>query len=256
MIEEGLSGLSLANPSSTIHASTSAGPCGTLPGPCNNTQSHVRHLAVRRLSLVDLAGGRQPLENEDGTLVLACSEIYNHRELRSELLAKGHRFRTESDCEVIVHLYEEIGLDCLKRLNGMFALALLDVRAHRLVLARDPAGMKPLYLAERAGGIAFASEARALLETGIVSPASDWDGIDTYLAFGYAPRRGPASPEWSACRRALTSSPRTVDSAGDPSGTAGTRQRGRLETRPTTSSVVCARRCGDTSPRTSPSAPS
>jgi hypothetical protein len=145
-------------------------------------------LAVHRLSLVDLAGGRQPLENEDGTLVLACNgEIYNHRELRSELLAKGHRFRTESDCEVIVHLYEEIGLDCLKRLNGMFALALLDVRAHRLVLARDPAGMKPLYLAERAGGIAFASEPRALPETGIVSPAPDWDGIDTYLAFGYAP---------------------------------------------------------------------
>jgi len=145
-------------------------------------------LAVRRLSLVDLAGGRQPLENEDGTLILACNgEIYNHRELRSELLAKGHRFRTESDCEVIVHLYEEIGLDCLKRLNGMFALALLDIRAQRLVLARDPAGMKPLYLAERAGGIAFASEARALLETGIVSPAPDWDGIDTYLAFGYAP---------------------------------------------------------------------
>jgi asparagine synthase (glutamine-hydrolysing) len=144
-------------------------------------------LAVRRLSLVDVAGGRQPLENEDGTIVLACNgEIYNHRALRAELLGKGHHFRTGSDCEVIVHLYEEVGLDCLKRLDGMFALALLDGRARRLVLARDPAGMKPLYFSMLAPGIVFASEARALLAAG-TRPAPDWDAIDTYLAYGYVP---------------------------------------------------------------------
>jgi len=145
-------------------------------------------LAVRRLSIVDLPGGRQPLENEDGSIALACNgEIYNHRALRAELEAKGHRFRSHSDCEVILHLYEETGLDGLVRLDGMFALALLDGRARRLVLARDRAGMKPLYLVEQAGGIAFASEARALLAAGIVSPAPDWEAIHTYLACGYAP---------------------------------------------------------------------
>lgn len=145
-------------------------------------------LAVRRLSLVDLAGGRQPLENEDGSIALACNgEIYNHRELRAELVGKGHHFRTGSDCEVILHLYEETGLDCLERLNGMFALALLDGRSRRLVLARDPAGMKPLYFSVQAGGIAFASEARALLAAGVVAPAPDWETIETYLAYGYAP---------------------------------------------------------------------
>ncbi|HZH48353.1 MAG TPA: asparagine synthetase B, partial [Nitrospira sp.] len=104
-------------------------------------------LAMRRLSIIDIQGGQQPIFNEDKTLVLiANGEIYNYVELRAQLRSQGHRFRSGTDCEVIVHLYEQYGLDCVKQLRGMFAFALWDSRQRRLMLARDRMGEKPLYL--------------------------------------------------------------------------------------------------------------
>lgn len=145
-------------------------------------------LAFRRLALVDLVTGRQPIANEDETIYLvANAEIYNHQDLRRELVERGHRFRTRTDVEVILHLYEELGVDCLARLNGMFGLAILDLRSRRLVLARDRAGMKPLYYADTESGFLFASEPGALLASGMLSAAPDWAGLDSYLAVGYTP---------------------------------------------------------------------
>ena len=118
----------------------------------------------RRLAIIDPETGDQPLANEDGTVVLVCNgEIYNHVELRLELLARGHRFRSGSDAETIVHLYEELGPSAVERLRGMFALALWDVSRRRLLLARDRLGIKSLVYAVSADGLAFASETKALL---------------------------------------------------------------------------------------------
>jgi asparagine synthase (glutamine-hydrolysing) len=145
-------------------------------------------LASCRLSLVDLTSGHQPIPNEDETVYAALNgEIYNHGELRELLQAKGHQFRSRSDTEVLVHLYEEYGDQFLERLHGMFALAVLDTRGARLLLARDGPGMKPLYLAESPQGFAFASEVKALFAAGLASPAPDLAAIDTYLAVGYVP---------------------------------------------------------------------
>lgn len=148
-------------------------------------------LGFRRLSLIDLETGNQPLLNEDGSVAVVCNgEIYNYLELRNELERAGHRFRTKSDCEVIVHLYEDLGVDCLPRLHGMFALAIADTRRRRVLLARDAAGMKHLYVTRRGGALAFASEARALFAAGCAEAAPDWDGLASALAFGII-----ASPE-------------------------------------------------------------
>ncbi|NQT16445.1 MAG: asparagine synthase (glutamine-hydrolyzing) [Planctomycetes bacterium] len=145
-------------------------------------------LAVRRLSIVDLAGGAQPLESEDGSVVLVCNgEIYNHKALRGELQQRGHRFRSASDCEVIVHLYEEDGLAALERLDGMFALALVDRRQRRLLLARDRMGMKPLYYADTAHGLLFASEVKALLASGLIAAEVDRDALGAFFSVGYIP---------------------------------------------------------------------
>ena len=115
-------------------------------------------LGMRRLSIIDVAGGHQPIQNEDGTVrVVFNGEIYNYRTLRSELKAKGHRFRTQTDTEVIVHAYEEGGVDCVKRFNGIFTFALWDASARRLFVARDRIGVKPLYYAQTAAGLFFAS---------------------------------------------------------------------------------------------------
>jgi len=150
-------------------------------------------LGVRRLSIVDPEHGSQPLFSEDRSVVVVCNgEIYNHRGLRRELERKGHRFRSHSDCEVLVHLYEEHGVDFLKRLNGMFALALLDIRRRTLLLARDPVGMKHLYWARVAGGFAFASEARALFAAGLATPEPDWNALASYFFVGWVPSPGTA----------------------------------------------------------------
>ena len=144
-------------------------------------------LGMRRLRIIDLEGGRQPISNEDGTVwVVFNGEIYNFPELRRELESR-HRFRTRSDTEVIVHLYEEQGVDCVRALRGMFAFALWDARRHRLMLARDHLGKKPLYYAHTRDGLVFGSEIKALLAAPSVDRALDLEALDDYLALGYVP---------------------------------------------------------------------
>ena len=146
-------------------------------------------LAMRRLAIIDVEGGDQPIYNEDGTVcVVYNGEIYNFLELRPELEARGHRFSTRSDTEVIVHAYEEFGPACVERLWGMFALALWDSRKQLLLLARDRLGKKPLaYYVNHTGGIAFASELNALLQHPDVPREVDPRAIDDYLTYLYVP---------------------------------------------------------------------
>jgi asparagine synthase (glutamine-hydrolysing) len=140
-------------------------------------------LAARRLSIIDLETGDQPIANEDGTLhVVQNGEIYNYRELRHELERAGHRFRTHGDTEVLLHLYEEHGIGFAERLRGMFAVAIWDAPRRRLVLARDRFGIKPLYYREVDGELAFASELRALPRGEI-----DLDALEAFLAFNSIP---------------------------------------------------------------------
>jgi asparagine synthase (glutamine-hydrolysing) len=148
-------------------------------------------LTCRRLAFVDLPGGQQPIGNEDGSVqVVFNGEIYNHRALRRELEAAGHAFRTGCDTEAIVHLYEEHGLGCVDRLHGMFALAILDLRERRLVLARDGSGMKPLYWCRTQQGLLFASEVKALFASGLVAAEPDWAAIRGFLGGAYVPPPG------------------------------------------------------------------
>jgi asparagine synthase (glutamine-hydrolysing) len=145
-------------------------------------------LGHRRLSIIDLATGDQPLGNEDGQVqVVFNGEIYNFAEVRAELLARGHRFRTNSDTEIIVHGYEEWGERSVERFRGMFAFALYDARAHRLLLARDRLGVKPLYYAEVPGGIVFGSEIKSLLQDAEVPRAWRPEAIDAYLTLLFIP---------------------------------------------------------------------
>src|ERR671930_2522499 len=140
-------------------------------------------LAARRLAIIDLETGDQPIANEDGSIhVVQNGELYNYRELRAELERAGHRFRTHSDTEVLVHLYEQHGLEFARRLRGMFAVAVWDSRARRLVLARDRYGIKPLYYRASGTGLEFASELRALPRGEI-----DLDALEAFLAFNSIP---------------------------------------------------------------------
>ncbi len=137
-------------------------------GPDSGGKFQLPHLAlaIRRLSIIDLETGNQPLSNETGEITLVFNgEIYNYRELCQGLLDRGHHFKTHSDGEAIIHLYEEQGPDCLRELNGMFAIALWDDRAKRLLLARDRAGEKPLYYWRSDQTLVFGSEIRSLLDT-------------------------------------------------------------------------------------------
>jgi asparagine synthase (glutamine-hydrolysing) len=164
-------------------------------GPDGEGEHHGSHalLAMRRLSIIDPAGGSQPLYNEDRSVALiANGEIYNAPALRHELEQSGHTFRTGSDCEVIVHLYEQHGLDCVQHLRGMFAFALWDAPRRRLLLARDRMGEKPLYLHEQPGRLLFASELKALLHSGLVAFDLDPQAIDQYFHYQFVPE--PATP--------------------------------------------------------------
>jgi asparagine synthase (glutamine-hydrolysing) len=152
-------------------------------GPCG--------IAMRRLSIIDLAGGHQPLSNADQTLWLVCNgEIYNFRELRSELQDKGYRFKTGSDCEVLLHLYDAEGDDFVHRLNGMFDFALWDARRRRLLIGRDRLGVKPLYVLQDWQRLAFATEAKALLALPGVSAELDRAVVGDYLHLGYVAAPG------------------------------------------------------------------
>ena len=154
---------------------------------------HSEELAValghKRLSIIDLtSAAKQPISDEDGKIWLTYNgEIYNFRELRSELAAKGHTFKSTSDGEIIVHLYEEMGAACLERLKGMFAFALWDETQQSLFLARDRIGKKPLHYAIYDGGIAFASEIKALLKHPKVVKEIDLSALNKYLTFEYVP---------------------------------------------------------------------
>jgi asparagine synthase (glutamine-hydrolysing) len=142
----------------------------------------------RRLSIIDVSGGHQPISNEDGSLwVMLNGEIYNYPELRRELDSKGHRFTTRSDTETIVHLYEEYGEKCFERLRGMFAIALWDSRERKLLLARDRLGKKPLYYASDGRRLVFGSELKALLAAGNVNLEVDPQALSDYFSFGYIP---------------------------------------------------------------------
>ena len=145
-------------------------------------------LAHTRLAIIDVAGGDQPLDSEDGAVTaIVNGEIYNHLELRAQLEAAGHRFATHSDCEVVVHGYEEHGTDVVRHLNGIFGFALWDSRAKRLVAARDPFGVKPLYWCSDGRRVALASEIGALLAAGLVDPRVDRVALDHYLACRFVP---------------------------------------------------------------------
>lgn len=150
-------------------------------------------LGMRRLSIIDLAGGHQPIFNEEGTrAVVLNGEIYNFRELRRELEISGHTFRTQSDTEVVVHAYEEWGAACVRRFRGMFALAVVELekgtppQARRVFLARDRFGIKPLYYAAANGALVFASETQALLQSGCVEACLSRAALRSYLLFGSA----------------------------------------------------------------------
>lgn len=145
-------------------------------------------LGIRRLSIIDVSGGHQPISNEDGTIwIVLNGEIYNFQVLRQELESKGHQFRTRSDTEVIVHLYEEEGLNFFKRLRGMFGLALWDASRERLVLGRDRIGEKPLYIRREPGRLLFASEMKAILQVEDVPRRLNHPALQEYLALGYVP---------------------------------------------------------------------
>ena len=150
-------------------------------------------LGMRRLSIIDLDGGRQPVFNEDGTIgIVFNGEIYNFPELRAALENRGHQFRTHSDTEVIVHAYEEWGERCAEHLRGMFAFALWDGRGTqkngdsggRVLLARDRLGIKPLYYGAADGALLFASEVRALLASGAIPRKVARESIEAFLLFG------------------------------------------------------------------------
>lgn len=149
-----------------------------------------RHISMgmRRLSVIDLSSGHQPLSNEDHSVwIVFNGEIYNYLELRNELESSGHVFRTTSDTEVIVHLYEEYGSDCWKRLNGMFAVAIWDTRSQCLHLARDPVGIKPLYWMRCGQTLVFSSELKSLARYGPLGDI-DPDSMAAYFHLGYVPR--------------------------------------------------------------------
>src|SRR5207253_7587051 len=153
-------------------------------------------LGARRLSIIDLEGGHQPIHNEDSTVwVVQNGEIYNFPDLRERLVAAGHTFITKADTEALVHAYEEWGEDMVDHLNGMFAFAVLDLRRGRLLLARDRMGIKPLHYAVEGGRLVFASELKALLRDPALRKGIHAGGVDEDL------RRGVGASAPSGVRR-------------------------------------------------------
>jgi len=155
--------------------------CGThIDGPVG--------LGHRRLSIIDIEGGKQPCCNEDSSIWITFNgEIYNFQALREELLKKGHRFSTQSDTETIVHAYEEYGTDCLRHLRGMFAFGIWDAKRQRLFLVRDRIGKKPLYYYLKDNKLIFASEIKAILQDKTVERRLDNEAIFAYFTYNYIP---------------------------------------------------------------------
>jgi asparagine synthase (glutamine-hydrolysing) len=145
-------------------------------------------LGMRRLSIIDLTSGKQPIANEDGSIVVVFNgEIYNYRELTHHLRQHGHQFRTTSDTEVIVHLYEQYGLDCVQQLRGMFGFGIWDSRRRQLFLARDRLGIKPLYYTHADNSLVFGSEIKALLKHPAVETRLDVQGLSNFVSLKYVP---------------------------------------------------------------------
>src|SRR5438874_2441247 len=142
-------------------------------------------LAMRRLSIIDVKTGHQPISNEDGTVwIVYNGEIYNHEELRPDLVARAHQYRTRSDTETIIHLYEEYGRDCVQHLRGMFAFAIWDSRSRKLFAARDRLGIKPFYYLVDGNKFLFGSEIKALLAYRGLAGEFNRGVLSEYLAFG------------------------------------------------------------------------
>lgn len=145
-------------------------------------------IGMRRLSIIDLATGHQPISNEDGTVwIVFNGEIYNYAELRDDLCRRGHRFRSNSDTETIVHLYEEFGEQCVEKLRGMFGFAIWDARTHKLLLARDRIGKKPLHYAQFGDTLIFGSEIKSLLQYPGLKREPKLEALSDFLSFGYVP---------------------------------------------------------------------
>jgi len=145
-------------------------------------------LGMRRLSIIDLGGGKQPIGNEDGSIVTVFNgEIYNFQSLREELQSRGHLLKTASDTEVIVHLYEDFGEECVQHLRGMFALAVWDATRRRLFLARDRLGIKPLYFTQTGGRLIFGSEIKAILQHPAVQANLNLEALNNFLSLKYVP---------------------------------------------------------------------
>jgi asparagine synthase (glutamine-hydrolysing) len=145
-------------------------------------------LGMRRLSIIDLKGGQQPIYNEDDSILIVFNgEIYNFQDLREDLIKRGYKFKTHSDTETILHAYEEYGENCVDHLRGMFAFAIWDKRDESLFIARDRVGKKPLFYALAGGNFVFGSELKVLLEHGEISREIDHPALDAYLTFGYVP---------------------------------------------------------------------
>ena len=169
-------------------------------------------LAMRRLSIIDIQTGHQPLSNEDGNIwIVFNGEIYNHRDLRKDLQARGHRYRTQSDTETIVHLYEEYGRDCVQHLRGMFAFAIWDRSSRSLFIARDRLGIKPLYYRYDGSTLLFGSEIKTILAYAGVKPEFNRSTLAEYLAFGYI--AGEQSM-YAGIRKLLPGHILTVDETG------------------------------------------
>lgn len=185
----GIAGILSPNKPQVIEAMTNA---LAHRGPDGHGYYHDEHIALghRRLSIIDLAGGKQPISNELGTIQLVCNgEIYNSPELRTKLIAAGHTFKTKTDVEVILHLYEEHGEDCVKHLRGMFAFAIWDSENRTLFLARDHLGQKPLFFYQRGAHFLFASEIKGILASGLVEPEIDLNGLWHYVSLRFMPDR-------------------------------------------------------------------
>src|SRR5271165_698377 len=181
-------------------------------------------IGMRRLSIVDVAGGHQPLSNEDGTLwIVFNGEIYNHLALRERLVERGHRYRTRSDTETVVHLFEEYGEDCVQHLRGMFAFAIWNRNTKTLFIARDRLGIKPLYYQLTPERLLFGSEIKAVLAHDGIRAEFNRTALPEYLAFGYL---SGEETFYAGIRKLLPGHTMTIG----PEGRAGIRQYWDLDT--------------------------